>query len=37
MAGGDLESGQDRVLFMEVFLAIPKEKQKRKISPIPSR
>jgi hypothetical protein len=34
MLAGDLESGQDRVLFMERFLIIAEEEKKRKMSPI---
>jgi hypothetical protein len=35
MPAGDLESGQDRVLFGGQFLIIPEEEKKRKMSPIP--
>jgi hypothetical protein len=35
MPGGDLESGQDRVLFMEQFFIIPEEEKKRKMPSIP--
>jgi len=35
MPAGDLESGQDRVLFMGRFFIIPEEEKKRKMSSIP--